>query len=74
MRLSPSGELGDPEVFSSVPPSAARRIWLSVLWRTLQAVELSPGHAGLAEPRLQRLLSALGCAGRLLSPRSFELR
>jgi len=26
LRLSPSGELGDPEVLSSVPPSSARRI------------------------------------------------
>ncbi len=29
MRLSPSGELGDPEVFSSVPPSSVRRIQAS---------------------------------------------
>ena len=40
----------------------------------LQAIKLSPCHAGLAEPRFQRLLSALGFAGRLLSPRSFEFR
>ena len=55
MRLLPSGELGDPEVFSSLPPSSARRIWLSVMWRTVQAVELSPYRAGLAERHPQRL-------------------
>src|SRR5437867_657176 len=40
----------------------------------LQAMQLSPCHAGLAEPRLQRLISALGCVGRRLSPCPFGLR
>ena len=35
----------------------------------LQAVELSPCHAGRAEPQLQRLLSVLGFVGMLLFPR-----
>src|SRR5215471_9510097 len=37
-------------------------------------MQLSPCHAGLAEPQFQRLLSVLGFVGRLLSPRSFEFR
>src|SRR6266581_1128809 len=40
----------------------------------LQAVELSPCHAGLAGQRFQRLLSVLSFVGRLLSPRPFEFR
>src|SRR5262249_1668516 len=74
LRLSPSGKLGDPEVYSSVPPSSVKRIRLSVMWRTLQAVELSPCHARLAEQWFQRRLSTLGFIGRLLSPRPFEFR
>src|SRR5215510_11996910 len=73
IRLSPSGKLGDPEVCSSVPPSSVRRIRLSVMWRTLQAVELSLCHAGLAEPRYKRLLpfsalSACSCSLALSGP------
>ena len=48
LRLSPSGKLGDPEVCSSVPPSSVRRIRLSVMWRTVRAMQLSPYRAGLA--------------------------
>src|SRR5215510_10635370 len=48
LRLSPSGQLGDPEVCSSVPPSSVRRIRLSVMWRTVRAIQLSPYRAGLA--------------------------
>jgi hypothetical protein len=40
----------------------------------LQAVELSPCHAGLAEPQFQRLLSVLGFVGMLLFPRPFGSR
>src|SRR5215475_13485052 len=68
LRLSPSGQLGDPEVCSSVPPSSVRRIRLSVMWRTLQAIQLSPHHAGLAGLQLQHLCSASRFAAMLLSP------
>src|SRR5262250_2805800 len=40
----------------------------------LQAMQLSPYHAGLAEPQFWRLLSVLGFVGRLLSPHPFEFR
>ena len=40
----------------------------------LQAMQLSPCHAGLAEQQFQRLLSVLGFVGRLLFPRPFEFR
>src|SRR5215475_10128482 len=40
----------------------------------LQAIPLSPCHAGLAEQQFQRLLSVLGFIGRLLSPRPFGFR
>src|SRR5919204_4174453 len=40
----------------------------------LEAIQLSPCHAGLAEQRFQRLLSVLGFVGRLLSPRPFAFR
>jgi hypothetical protein len=40
----------------------------------LQAIQLSPYHAGLAEQRFQRLLSVLSFVGRLLSPRPFGVR
>ena len=56
LRLSPSGKLGDPEVCSSVPPSSVRRIWLSVMWRTVRAMQLSPYRAGVAGPYHTRLL------------------
>ena len=68
IRLSPSGKLGDPEVCASVPPSSVRRIRLSVMWRTLQAMQLSPHHAGLAGLQIQHLLSASRFAAMLLSP------
>ena len=55
LRLSPSGKLGDPEVCSSVPPSSVRRIRLSVMWRTIQAIQLSPYRAGLAGRHPTRL-------------------
>src|SRR5262249_28318778 len=55
LRLSPSGKLGDPEVCSSVPPSSVRRIRLSVMWRTVQAIQLSPYRAGLAGRHRTRL-------------------
>src|SRR5262249_55594642 len=56
LRLSPSGKLGDPEVCSSVPPSSVRRIRLSVMWRTVQAIQLSPYRSGVAGPPHTRLL------------------
>src|SRR5262249_52951181 len=55
LRLSPSGKLGDPEVCSSVPPSSVRRIRLSVMWRTIWAIQLSPYRAGLARRHGTRL-------------------
>jgi hypothetical protein len=67
IRLAPSGKLGDPEVCSSVPPSSVRRIRLSVMWRTLQAIQLSPYHAGLAGLRCLRLLCASCFAAMLWS-------
>src|SRR5262245_24489356 len=54
--LSHSGKLGDPEVCSSVPPSSVRRIRLSVMWRTVQAIQLSPYRSGVAGPPHTRLL------------------
>ena len=40
----------------------------------LQAVELSPCHAGLAEPWCKRLPSVLGFLSKRLSPRPFGFR
>jgi hypothetical protein len=38
------------------------------MWRTLQAMQLSPHHAGLAGLQIQHLRSASRFAAMLLSP------
>src|SRR2546425_6872064 len=73
MRLSPSGKLGDPEVYSSVPPSSVRRIRLSVMWRTVQAIQLSPCTTYTDTSVLESFTRGCLAPGMLHSPSSFEV-
>jgi hypothetical protein len=71
------GRSGRPLPWVTSPPRSqtlSREALHRPIGLGLQAVELSPCHAGLAEPQCQRLLSVLGFVGRLLFPRPFGSR
>src|SRR5262249_3290023 len=71
------GRSGRPLPWATSPPrgqTLEREALPGPLGIGLQAVELSPCHAGLAAPPLQRLLSVLGCVGRRWFPRPFGTR